>query len=102
MKNILLVATREYKQIAATRGFWVMLLVLPLVIGVTQIAGRFFRPQLNSAYVLVDASGQFESAIDRRLNLNYQRVELGAFSAYVQRWNLQSIAPDAIWAKGER
>ena len=32
MKNILLVATREYKQIAATRGFWVMLLVLPLVV----------------------------------------------------------------------
>jgi len=25
-----------------------------------------------------------------------------AFSAYVQRWNLQSITPDAIWAKGER
>lgn len=102
MKNILLVAIREYKQIASTRGFWVMLLVLPLVIGVTQIAGRFFRPQPNSAYVLVDASGQFETAIDRRLNLNYQRVELGAFSAYVQRWDLQSIAPNAVWARGDR
>lgn len=102
MKNILLVAIREYKQIASTRGFWVMLLVLPLVIGVTQIAGRFFRAQPNSAYVLVDASGQFESAIDHRLNLNYQRVELGAFSAYVQRWDLQSVSPDAVWARGDR
>ncbi len=102
MKNIILVAIREYKQIASTRGFWVMLLVLPLVIGVTQIAGRFFRPQLNSAYVLVDESGQFDTAIDRRLNLNYQRVELGGFSAYAQRWELQSVDPDAIWAKGER
>ena len=83
MKNILLVAIREYKQIASTRGFWVMLLVLPLVIGVTQIAGRFFRPQPNSAYVLVDASGQFETAIDRRLNLNYQRVELGYCRVYL-------------------
>ena len=102
MKNILLVAIREYKQIASTRGFWVMLLVLPVVIGVTQIGGRIFRPQLNSAYVLVDASGQFEDAIDHRLDLNYQRVELGAFSAYVQRWELQSVAPDAVWAKGDR
>ena len=47
MKNILLVAIREYKQIASTRGFWVMLLVLPVVIGITQVAGRFFRPQLE-------------------------------------------------------
>ena len=102
MKNILLVAAREYKQIASTRGFWVMLLVLPLVIGVTQVAGRFFRPELNSAYVLVDQSGQYEAAIDRRLMLNYQRIELSAFSAYVQRWDLGGVKPDAVWAKGDR
>ena len=30
MRNILLVAAREYKQIASTRGFWGMLLVLPV------------------------------------------------------------------------
>jgi len=88
VKHILLVATREYKQIASTRGFWVMLLVLPVVIGITQVAGRFFRPELNSAYVLVDQSGQYEAAIDHRLMLNYQRIELSAFSAYVQRWDL--------------
>jgi len=102
VKHILLVAAREYKQIASTRGFWVMLLVLPVVIGITQIAGRFFRPELNSAYVLVDQSGQYEAAIDHRLMLNYQRIELSAFSAYVQRWDLASVRPDAVWAKGDR
>jgi ABC-2 type transport system permease protein len=102
VKNILLVAAREYKQIASTRGFWVMLLVLPVVIGISQVAGRFFRPQTDSAYVLVDQSGQYEAAIDRRLNLNYQRSELSAFSAYVQRWELADIEPDAVWAKGDR
>lgn len=102
MKNILLVAAREYKQIASTRGFWVMLLVLPVVIGISQVAGRFFQLERNSAYVLVDQSGQYEQAIDRRLMLNYQRIELSAFSAYVQRWGLASVKPDAVWAKGER
>ena len=102
MRNILLVAAREYKQIASTRGFWVMLLVLPVVIGISQVAGRFFRPQTDSAYVLVDQSGQYEAAIDRRLNLNYQRSELSAFSAYVQRWDLGDVRPDAVWAKGDR
>lgn len=102
MKNILLVAAREYKQIASTRGFWVMLLVLPVVIGLTQVAGRFFRPELNSAYVLVDQSGNYQDAIDHRLALNYQRAELSGFSAYVQRWQLASVKPDAVWAKGDR
>lgn len=102
MRNILLVAAREYKQIASTRGFWVMLLVLPVVIGISQVAGRFFRPSMESAYVIVDASGDYAPAIERRLEINYQRVELSAFSAYVQRWELESVQPDAVWAKGER
>src|ERR1044071_5909647 len=98
MRSIILVAIREYRQVASTRGFWVMLLVLPVVIALTQVAGRFFRADLNSAYVLVDQSGDYEAAIDRRIRLNYQRAELGAFSAYVQRWDLGGIKPDAIWA----
>ncbi len=102
MRNILLVAAREYKSIASTRGFWVMLLVLPVVIGLSQVAGRFFRPQLESAYVIVDASGEYAPAIERRLKLNYQRVELSAFSGYVQRWDLGKVKPDAVWAQGER
>lgn len=102
MRNILLVAAREYKQIASTRGFWVMLLVLPVVIGISQVAGRFFRPSLESAYVIVDASGQYDQAIERRLEISYQRSELSGLSTYVQRWDLGGIKPDAIWAKGER
>lgn len=102
MRNILLVAMREYKQIASTRGFWVMLLVLPVVIGITQVAGRFFRPQLNSAYVLVDESGQFANAIEHRIDLNWNRSDLGDLSAFVQRWNVGSVKPDAVWAKGDR
>ncbi len=102
MRNILLVAAREYKQIASTRGFWVMLLVLPVVIGISQVAGRFFRPTLESAYVIVDASGDYAPAIERRLEINYQRSELSALSEYVQRWKLGAVKPDALWAKGER
>ena len=102
MRNILLVAAREYKQIASTRGFWVMLLVLPVVIGISQVAGRFFRPSMESAYVIVDASGDYAPAIERRLEINYQRSELSALSDYVQRWELGAVQPDALWAKGER
>ena len=102
MRSILLIAIREYRQIASTRGFWVMLLVLPAVIAITQVAGRFMRPQLNSAYVLVDASNQYAPAIEHRIEINRQRFELSDLSAYVQRWEAGSSKPDAVWAKGER
>jgi len=102
MRSILLVAMREYRQIASTRGFWVMLLVLPVVIALTQVAGRFIRPNLNAAYVLVDVSGQYGEAIDRRIGINRERLELGDLSAYVQRWDVGSAKPDAVWAKGDR
>jgi len=102
VKSIFLVAVREYRQIASTRGFWVMLLILPLVIAATQVAGRFIRPQLNSAYVLVDATGQYADSIHHRIELNRQRYELGDLSAYVQRWGAGSAKPDAVWAKGDR
>ncbi len=39
--RILLVATREFRQIAATRSFWVTLLILPLAFAIGPIASRF-------------------------------------------------------------
>ncbi len=102
MRSILLVAIREYRQVASTRGFWVMLLVLPVVIALTQVAGRFIRPNLNAAYVLVDVSGQYGEAIDRRIEINRERFRLADISAYVQRWGGSAAKPDALWAKGDR
>ncbi len=100
MRSILLVAMREYRQIASTRGFWVMLLVLPVVIGITQFAGRYFRPQTNSAYVMVDSTGLYAEPIEKRLVLNRERGFLIDLSGFAQRWGADKAKPDAIWAQG--
>ena len=100
MNRILLVARREYRQIAATRGFWVMLLFIPLAIIVGQFASRMIKPQTNIAYVIVDVSGQYAPTIERQIELNYQRSVLGGLSDYVQRWKAGSGAPHAVWASG--
>ena len=100
MSNTLLVALREYRQIAATRGFWVMLLVIPLAITVSIFAGRFLGPPPSVAYVIEDASGQYAPAIEHRIALDYQRQVLGDLSDYAKRRNVQSADPGAVWAKG--
>jgi ABC-type Na+ efflux pump permease subunit len=93
---------REFRQIAATRGFWVLLLTLPIVIAGTQVATSFVRPPPGIAYSIVDETGKYAPEIDRRIELNYQRQVLNDLSAYVQRWDLSSAAPDAPWAGGQR
>jgi ABC-2 type transport system permease protein len=74
LNRIVLVARREYRQITATRGFWVMLLFIPLAIIVTQIAAQLIKPPASIAYVIVDASGQYARTVQRRIELDYQRT----------------------------
>lgn len=102
MNAILLVAIREFRQITQTRGFWVLLLFVPIIVGVMQVGGRFVRPPPGEAYYVVDAGGEFAKAIDTRLETAYQRRVLSDLSAYVERWELGSVDPQATWAGGQR
>ena len=99
MKAVLLVAAREFRQIVATRGFWVMLLVVPLAIAVSAAGASVFAPKFTVAYTIADASGAYGPAVEHRLELGYQREVLRSLEAYVARWKLASAAPDAVWAR---
>lgn len=98
MRGVFLVAAREFRQIITTRGFWLMLLIVPLAIAVSIVASKRFTPQQAAAYSIVDASGDVAPLIERRLELDYQRQALRELTAYVDRWKLASIAPQAPWA----
>jgi len=99
MRAVLLVAAREFRQIVSTRGFWVMLLVVPAAFAVSIFASTFFAPQTTVAFTLVDASGRYGPIIERRLELDYQREVLRSLSTYVDRWKLASADPGAVWAQ---
>ena len=98
MNAILLVAMRDYRQIAGTRSFRITLLFLPLIFALSFTAQSFPRPPSTNAYVLVDASGAYGAQIDRRVELNYQRQLLSDLAAYAQRWNVSAAEPKATWA----
>jgi ABC-2 type transport system permease protein len=86
MRSILLVAKREFRQIAQTRGFWVLLLFVPLVIAVMQVGTRFVRPPASVAYAVIDTSGEYRDAIDHKLQTFHDRDVLSDLAAYVERW----------------
>ena len=44
MRAVLLVAAREVRQVLGTRGFWVMLLIVPLAIAISAFASSRLAP----------------------------------------------------------
>ena len=95
MRAILLVAARDFRQIVATRGFMVTVLIVPFAVAVSIFGSIMFAPKNTSAFSLVDASGRYGAQVERRLELDYQREVLRSLSAYVDRWQPASIDPAA-------
>jgi ABC-type Na+ efflux pump permease subunit len=98
MKAVLLVAVREIRQVIGTRGFWVMLLVVPLALAASGFASSKLAPERSSAYTLVDRTGRFGPDLERRLDLTYQQRTLRDLATYVDRWKLGTVDAQAPWA----
>jgi ABC-2 type transport system permease protein len=98
MRSILLVAARDFRQIVATRGFKVTLLIVPVALAVSIFTSIMFAPKNTDAFSLVDASGRYRAGIEQRLEMGYQREALRSLSNYVDRWKLGSVDPTAPWA----
>lgn len=103
IQHILLVAAREFRQIAMTRSFWITLLILPLAFAVGPLASRFMGDTDTETVMLVDqAGGDAAAAIRQRLELDRERGVLIALARYVDRHDLQRAAPGALWTQKGR
>jgi ABC-type Na+ efflux pump permease subunit len=98
MNPVLLVALRDFLQVVRTRGFMIMLAVVPLAIAVSIFASTRFAPQNVVAYTVVDLSGGVGAAIERRVDMDYQREVLRNLTSYVDKWKLAAVDPAAPWA----
>ncbi len=103
IERILIVAGREFRQIAATRSFWITLLILPLAFAMGPIASRFLDKSDTDRVMLIDrAGGGTAKAIADRLTLEEQRRVLTALSRYVESHHLEAADPAAPWASHDR
>ncbi|MGZ6014562.1 MAG: ABC transporter permease [Phenylobacterium sp.] len=100
MNPMLLVALREFRQICATRSFWITLMLLPLAFVVSQFAVRLTQPPPGVAVVIVDASGRYAQAIGRRFALDQDRQDLEELANYAQRWKIAPKGAGAVWGQG--
>jgi hypothetical protein len=57
VKNILIIAAREFRHIASMRSFWLTLLILPVAFALGPIAQRFLRDDSADRVIIVDRTG---------------------------------------------
>ena len=103
MTNILLVAQREFRQIAGMKSFWLTLLLLPLALALGPIVGGALGEGEATNVVVIDrAGGSARAAIETRFEIEEDRRQLRALSRYVRRYELERADPQAPWAQFDR
>ena len=91
MNMIRLIAWREYMENVRTKGFWITILIIPIIF----IGMYFLQIALNNAaptryYILIDQSGQYETAVDVAIEREHQRRILQEFVNYLLDHRLES------------
>lgn len=95
MTALRLIAWREYKQYITTRGFWLSMLMFPVLLGLgATVPALLENSKPVRHFVLVDQSGRFDAVIDDELERQYQRSVLFALNTYAQ-WAVQAEARNA-------
>ena len=84
MNMIRLIAWREYMENVKTKGFWVGILIFPLIF----TAMYFLQTTLSNAtptryYILIDQSGKYEQAVETAIERDHQRRIQQAFVSYL-------------------
>ena len=103
MNNVLLVATREFKQILAMKSFWLTLLILPVALALGPILGETLADEDATRVTVVDRSGgSAAAALEARFGFEDDGETLRSLSRYVQRYDLAAADRQAPWAQHDR
>jgi ABC-2 type transport system permease protein len=84
VRRILLIARREYRQHLRTRGFWIGLLLIPLIMVASTALPLLFDDKGGDAIVVADPSGRILPAIDQALERDFQKILMRRLSIYAE------------------
>jgi len=93
MKYALLVAIREYIENAKTKGFWIGIMIFPVMILIAIQVPRYLEKATPTRYfVLVDQSGEYAEVVDRGLTRYHIQKKALAFVKYFKKYNKSTEA----------
>lgn len=93
MNGILLVAGREYRQIAKTQSFWLILLMVPLLVILGPLmAGRLGADDTRTVTIVDQSGAGTGSMLARRLEAENDIATMTALASYARRHHLDGTA----------
>lgn len=95
MRQVLLIALREYKQYVLSRGFLLFLVMFPVgLIGFGAAMGLIERTKPTRAFVVYDQTGDYVDDIDRELERRYWLDSLTAWDNYLRAFARDGVMPN--------
>jgi ABC-2 type transport system permease protein len=101
MRQIFLIARREYRQHLRTRGFWLGLLAIPFIM-VASVAVPLLLDSTGKggdALLISDPSGQFQPEIEAVFEREYQKLVLRRLSLYAEEYDAHPANVPIDWAR---
>ena len=92
MRVALLIAWREYVENVRTKGFWVGVLLVPIVFFlIFHFSTRLASASPTRYYVLIDQSGQYGEVVETAIRREHQRRVMQDFMRYMQQYRLDRM-----------
>lgn len=84
MNMIRLIAIHEYLENVKTKGFWLTILIFPVIfIGIYFLQTALSNSAPTRFYLLIDQSGEYQEAVDVAIERDHQRRILQSFVNYL-------------------
>jgi len=97
MKQVFLIAWREYRQYVFSRGFVLFLLMFPIgLIAMSGAMGLIERSKPVRTFVVYDETGRFTSGIDNELERRYLFDAISAWDLYFRAVGEHGSLPEDI------
>ncbi|MEX0739102.1 MAG: ABC transporter permease [Pseudohongiella sp.] len=99
MRVTLLIAWREYMENIKTKGFWLGVLLVPIIFFLIYYASsRLATATPTRYYMLIDQSGEYAAAVENAIRREHQRRVMQDFMRYLQD-NLTDVSAVPVSAE---
>ncbi len=96
-RRIFMVAGRDLRENFTTKGFWIGLLMMPvmfLIFGF--VPALIARQQPQATFIVMDRAGGYVDAIDKSMERRYLRIEMAQLQTYLDRYATDPAAAERI------
>ena len=101
IRDVLLVATREFRQITSDRSFWLTVAIIPILMITGPLFQSLTENDTAAQIMLINPTGREVASLRERIELSHQRDVLISLARYARRHNMYGANSSEVWARSD-